>query len=219
MNRDAVPEPILPLMRALRRVSLPTAESLVLASGSPRRAELLAAAGYPFRIELPEDHAEDLPRPGEPAEAVVQRLARQKAENVAARLGHGWIVAADTLGVCAGELLGKPVDEADARRMLRLLRGQVHHVLTGICLWDVIGSRRIIEAVRTDLRMSEITDATIEDYLRSGRWRGKAGGFGYQDGNDWLHILNQGSESNVVGLPMERLAHWLERPDQWEPIR
>jgi septum formation protein len=218
MNGDASPDPVLPLMRGLRYAPLPTAESLILASGSPRRAELLAAAGYPFRIELPEDHAEDLPRPGEPAEAVVQRLAFQKAENVAARLGQGWIVAADTLGVCEGVLLGKPVDEADARRMLRLLRGQVHHVLTGICLWDFVGSRRIIEAVRTDLRMSEIADATIEDYIRSGRWRGKAGGFGYQDGNDWLHVLDGGSESNVVGLPMERLAHWLERPDQWPRI-
>lgn len=219
MNGEAFPNPALPLMRGLRHAPLPTAESLVLASGSPRRAELLAAAGYPFRIELPEDHAEDLPRPGEPAEAVVQRLAFQKAENVATRLGQGWIVAADTLGVCEGVLLGKPVDESDARRMLRLLRGQVHHVLTGICLWDVVGSRRIIEAVRTDLRMTEITDATIEDYIRSGRWRGKAGGFGYQDGNDWLHVLDEGSESNVVGLPMERLAHWLERPDQWPRIR
>jgi septum formation protein len=218
MSGEATPDPVLPLMRGLRNAPLPTDEPLVLASGSPRRAELLAAAGYPFRVETPEDHAEDLPRPGEPAEAVVQRLAFQKAGNVAERLRRGWIVAADTLGVCDGELLGKPADEADARRMLRLLSGRVHHVLTGICLWDVIGSRRVIDAVRTDLRMGELTNATIESYIRSGRWRGKAGGFGYQDGNDWLHVLEGGSESNVVGLPMERLTHWLERVDHWQPI-
>jgi septum formation protein len=102
--------------------------------------------------------------------------------------------------------------------MLRLLRGREHHVLTGICLWDVEESRRVIEAVRTDLAMDAISDAEIERYIETDRWRGKAAGFGYQDANDWLRVLPGGSESNVVGLPMERLDYWLQRTEAWPRV-
>ena len=215
-DKSSLPvNPGLPLMRGLPRVKLPGDEPMILASGSPRRAELLTAAGCRYRTELPDDDAEDPPRLGESAEQAVRRLAFQKAINVARRLRGGVLLAADTLGVCDGVLLGKPVDAEDARRMLRLLRGRVHHVLTGICLWDLERGRRVLEAVRTDLEMSPIDDTQIDAYLASGRWQGKAGGFGYQDGNDWLQIRGAGSESNVVGLPIERLAYWIDRPGHW----
>lgn len=208
----------LPLMRGLPKADDLAAMELVLASGSPRRSELMAAAGYRFRVVLPDDAAEDLPRPGEPAEEVVKRLAYQKGADVARRLASGRVIAADTIGVCDNILLGKPADADDARRMLRLLRGREHHVLTGICLWDVEESRRVIEAVRTDLAMDAISDAEIERYIETDRWRGKAAGFGYQDANDWLRVLPGGSESNVVGLPMERLAYWLQQPEAWPRV-
>lgn len=229
MTAEPTASDSLPLMRALPSLRLPTGERLILASGSPRRAELLVATGCPHRVVTPDDAAEDAPRPGESAEAVVCRLAHQKASDVARRLidsavsppgrfessADSVVLAADTLGVCEDELLGKPTDVDDARRMLRLLRGRTHFVLTGICLWDLRRGRKILEAVRTDLEMLDIDDATLEDYLRGGRWRGKAGGFGYQDGNDWLRILDGGSESNVVGLPIERIADWIARWDSW----
>ncbi len=199
-------------MNDLPRGQFPRSLPLVLASGSPRRQELMQAAGYDFRVALPDDDAEDAPRLGESAAQVVSRLAVQKAANVASRGEPSLIIAADTLGVVDQELLGKPIDRDDAARMLRLLRGREHTVVTGLCLWDVPANRFLVEAVQTALRMQPLDDRLIDAYLDSGRWQGKAGGFGYQDGNDWLDIVS-GSQSNVVGLPMERLAELLSEFD------
>jgi septum formation protein len=210
----------LPLMRSLPKGELSSPRPLILASGSPRRAELMAAAGYQFSIVLPADGAEDQPKPGEPAAAVVERLAYQKAADVAARLqdsmllGNAVVIAADTLGALDDLLLGKPVDADDARRMLRLLRGKTHRVLTGICLWDVASARIVVESVITELEMKMIDEVVVAQHIESLRWQGKAGGFGFQDGNDWLRIVS-GSESNVVGLPMERLAELLAEFDNF----
>lgn len=202
----------LPLMDDLPRGRFPRPLPLVLASGSPRRQQLMQAAGYDFRVELPDDDAEDQPRDGEtPAEAVC-RQALQKAANVARRGQPAVIIAADTLGVVGDTLLGKPADRDDAHRMLRALSGRQHQVITGICLWEVPTGRHLVEAVVTTLQMQSLDEATICGYLDSGRWQGKAAGFGYQDGNDWLAVV-QGSDSNVVGLPMERLAQLLTNFD------
>lgn len=204
----------LPLMRSLPKGELSLPRPLILASGSPRRAELMAAAGYQFSVVLPAEGAEDQPLPGEPAATVVERLAYQKAADVATRLGQAirlntaLVIAADTLGAVDDVLLGKPVDADDARRMLCLLSGRRHQVLTGVCLWDAATRRVVIESVVTELEMKVIDDAAVAEHLRSLRWQGKAGGFGFQDGNDWLRIIS-GSESNVVGLPMERLAEMI----------
>jgi len=213
----------LPLMRSLPKGELLSPRPLILASGSPRRAELMAAAGYQFSVVLPADGAEDQPKPGEPATEVVERLAYQKAADVAARLrgsmllSRAVVIAADTLGAVDDLLLGKPVDADDARRMLRLLSGRRHQVLTGVCLWDVAGGGFVVESVVTELEMKVIDDATIHQHIESLRWQGKAGGFGFQDGNDWLRIVS-GSESNVVGLPMERLAELLAGFDKFSRL-
>lgn len=204
----------LPLMRSLPKGELSSPRQLILASGSPRRAELMAAAGYQFSVVLPADGAEDQPRPGEPATTVVERLAFQKAADVATRLrdtmllSNAMVIAADTLGALDDLLLGKPADADDARRMLRLLSGRCHQVLTGVCLWDIATGRIVIESVVTELEMKAVDDVAVAQHIESLRWQGKAGGFGFQDGNDWLRIVS-GSESNVVGLPMERLAKLL----------
>ncbi len=205
------PDPLaLPLMRSLPRAAIPAGRRLVLASGSPRRAQLLAAAGYAFAVDPPSEGAEDEPAPGESADQVVRRLAYQKAADVVARFDHALVLAADTIACCDGELLGKPVDRDHAERMIRQLSGRTHCVLTGICLWDVPSGRRLVDVVRTDLEMTTLDEPTLRTHLDSMRWQGKAGAFGFQDGNDWLRIIDGGSESNVVGLPMERLAELLD---------
>lgn len=213
MNPFKTPSP-LPLMHALPHATVPDGKLLILASGSPRRAELLTAAGYDFRVELPSAGAEDDALPTESAEQVVRRLALQKAADVARRVSAALVLAADTLAVCDGQLLGKPHDREHAERMLRHLSGRTHHVLSGICLWDVPSGRRLVDVVRTDLQMTALAEPVLQQYLDSLRWQGKAGAFGYQDGNDWLQIIGGGSESNVVGLPMERLAELLARFDE-----
>lgn len=115
------------------------------------------------------------------------------------------IVACDTVAECGGEILGKPRDEADARRMLTLLSGREHHVVSGLCLWPMPGGPPRMAVDVTTLKMDALTTRQLDDYLASGQWREKAGAFGYQDQVGWIRIVD-GSESNVIGLPMELLA-------------
>jgi septum formation protein len=178
---------------------------LILASRSPRRRELLSQAGYSFDVYPPEETAEDAPRPGESPSALVARLACRKAADVARRVRSGLILACDTVAVCQGKILGKPADQDSARQMLQALSGHEHHVLSGLCLWRVGDGRHQVRVATTTLRMDPLTDPQLDEYLATGAWRGKAGAFGYQDRLGWVHVL-QGSESNVVGLPMELLS-------------
>lgn len=194
-------------MKLFNRQGQPT--ELILASGSPRRRELLAEAGYEFRVAEPHESAECGVCSGESPSEFVARLAFQKAADVASRSHPGWILGCDTVGHCLGRILGKPLDQDHARQMLQLIRGREHWVLTGLCLWDVEADRRDTRVATTRLIMEPISDAQLEDYLDSGQWQGKAGAFGYQDGHDWLRVL-EGSESNVVGLPLELLAEMIE---------
>jgi septum formation protein len=189
---------------------------LILASSSPRRRQLLEEAGYTFTVLPPRDEAEDEARPGESAEALVRRLALQKARDVAQRVPQGLVVACDTVAECQGQILGKPADRAHARQILRALRGQEHRVLSGLCLWRRPDDWHDVQVDVTRLVMQPLSDAALEAYLDSGAWVGKAGAFGYQDGLDWVRIV-EGSASNVVGLPMERLAQMLARLDDPQP--
>jgi len=183
---------------------------LVLASRSPRRRMLLEQAGFDFTLLPPDEAAEDSRREGEPTADYVARLARQKAEDVApAAPAERIVLACDTLAECMDEILGKPRDRQHAGQMLRWMRGREHQVLSGLCLLRGADRKRAVAVDRTTLRMDEVDDEQIEQYLDGGQWQGKAGAFGYQDGIDWVHIL-EGSESNVVGLPMELLMRMLE---------
>ena len=204
---------MLPLMQDLPYAELPTDEPLILASGSPRRSELLKAAGYQFTGKVASDEAESGSVPDESAADMVKRYAYRKAADVASKLDHGLIVAADTVASCAGQILGKPRDRDHAETMLRTLSGKQHDVFTGICVWSAKQAKWVTDVVRTELMMDELCSKMLGDYLNTSLWEGKAGSFGYQDGNDWIQILHQGSESNVVGLPMERFAELLENFD------
>jgi len=184
---------------------------LILASRSPRRRQLLAEAGYRFEVCPPREDIESA-EPSEsrdPAE-LVARLAYRKAEDVARRISSGLILGCDTVAECDGRILGKPQDRADARRMLETLRGRRHRVLSGLCLWKQPDGAHLIRVEATTLLMDRLTDAAVEEYLAGGAWREKAGAFGYQDRLGWVRIV-EGSESNVVGLPMELLDEMLRQ--------
>lgn len=176
-------------------------------------------AGYQFDVIVPDDSAEacGICTTGGPA-SLVTELALRKAANVAAKLADTnkadsptVLIACDTVAECNGAVLGKPRDEEHARDMLMRLAGQQQRVFSGLCLWPLAlpseSSPQTHLAV-TELRMDPIIESDLEEYLESGLWRGKAGAFGYQDRHGWLHILN-GSESNVIGLPMELLREQL----------
>ena len=139
---------------------------------------------------------------------LVARLAYQKAADVARRIDRGLVLGCDTVAECHGQILGKPADQEHARAMLETLSGREHRVLSGLCLWQVPDGQPVVRVAVTTLRMDELTPQQLDEYLAGGQWEGKAGAFGYQDGLDWVHVV-EGSESNVVGLPMELLAEML----------
>jgi septum formation protein len=120
------------------------------------------------------------------------------------------VIGCDTVAVCNGVILGKPQDIDDARRMLRLLGGNRHEALSGLCLINTATGETFVEVDRTILYMHAMTGESLEAYLATHQWEGKAGAFGWQDGIDWLEIV-EGSESNVVGLPLELLGKMIER--------
>src|SRR5271166_6398106 len=154
---------------------------MILASRSPRRRELLAEAGYHFKVVPPENDVEPEASPGEDPADYVARLAETKARDVATQIGAGLIIACDTVAECDGRILGKPETADDARRMLELLSGREHRVLTGLCLRNVTSGEAKTRVAVTTLRMDPLTAEQIAEYVRSGLWEGKAGGFGYQD--------------------------------------
>ena len=183
-------------------MSLPA--RLILASASPRRRQLLAEAGYVFEVD-PSDV--DEPEPGsdvDPA-SYAALLAWRKAATVARRRGAGLVLAADTCCAVEHSILNKPLDRGDAERMIRLQEGRDTEVLTALCLfraerWEWVG---IVDS--SVVRFRPLTDAERNAYLDSGRWQGKAGAYGVQDRDPFITVVS-GSVSNVVGLPMERLA-------------
>jgi len=181
---------------------------LILASSSPRRRQLLAAARYEFTVVPPHESAECGICSRETPPELVARLAFQKAADVAGRTDRGLVIGCDTVAECLGQILGKPANREHARQMLDLLRGREHHVYSGLCLWQRPEDTHFVEVDVTRLIMDPISDEQLDAYLATGDWEGKAGAFGYQDGLDWVHIV-EGSESNVVGLPMERLRSML----------
>ena len=185
--------------------------SLILASSSPRRQELLAQMGLSFQVYSPEvDEHQD----GSP-DQVVRALAERKARAAALVHPQDAVLAADTLVHIEGQLLGKPVDLEDAARMLRLLSGKWHEVVTGVCL-VADGSLQTAHAT-TRVLFTAMTDEEIRFYCDSGEPMDKAGAYGIQGRGAFLVAAITGSCSNVIGLPVHDLIavllrHRLVRP-------
>jgi septum formation protein len=171
---------------------------LILASSSPRRAELLRAAGIPFQI-FPVTVNESISKVEPPGEHV-RRLAREKAELAFQHHPEAVVLGADTIVIISGEIMGKPRDPTEATRMLRVLSGREHEVLTGIAL---VSRRGIaVEVARTRVWVNPLTEVEIQDYVATGEPLDKAGAYGIQGLGSRFIDRVQGSYSNVVGLPV-----------------
>jgi septum formation protein len=179
---------------------------VVLASASPRRRELLRSLCPDF-IVMPSEIEETLP-PGPPA-AAAERLALDKARAVAARVGAGVVLGADTIVVVGGEVLGKPATVEDARRMLKQLRARQHEVITGVAVVEAPSGRSETTAVVSRVRMADYGETDIEAYLASGEPFDKAGAYAIQGRGSALVAGLDGSFTNVVGLPLAETARLL----------
>jgi septum formation protein len=180
-----------------------TGTKLILASASPRRAEILRTVGWPFAalaVDIDESR-----RSGEEAPTYVERVARAKADAAALRAPGSTILGADTVVVIENEVLGKPLDDEDARRMLRLLRDRWHQVLTGVALVNgETGSSKVAHEV-TEVRFAEMSEDEINWYVATGEPQDKAGAYAIQGQGARFIKEIRGDYFNVVGLPVRLL--------------
>jgi septum formation protein len=189
---------------------------LILASGSHGRRWLMQQAGYPFEV-----------RPSnidEPTEArlgdcrhYVGELAWLKAAAVALNEPDGLVIAADTVGWLHGKVIGKPDDAEHAKRIIRGLSGTVHELWTGVCLWHRPTDWQLCWQERSLVRMKALSDAEIEAYIHTRKWEGCSGAYAIELPHDPYLTVEEGTVSNVIGLPMESLAKGLELAARFEP--
>ena len=182
---------------------------MILASESPRRRELLAAVGVPFRV-VPSG-VDEVPRPGETPSRFVRRAALDKGEAVSLLHPTTFVLSADTIVVADGRILGKPRDRAEARRMISRLAGREHRVYTAVCLLCRERGFRDLGTEVTRVRFRTLTAAEVAAYARTGEWDDKAGAYAAQGAGMLLIDRVAGSFSNVVGLPMTRVVAMLAR--------
>jgi septum formation protein len=181
----------------------------ILASASPRRRELLAAARFDFEVipsSVPEVH-----QPGESPEEYVARLSRDKAAVVAARYLDRWVIAADTTVLLGDELLEKPVDAADARRMLAAIAGKTHMVYTGVTLQNAAAGFHETRVAESEVRILPLTEREIDWYVATGEPFDKAGAYAVQGIAAMFIDSVHGSFTNVVGLPLALLYQMLRK--------
>ena len=185
------------------RAALP----VVLASSSPRRAELLRQIGLTFEVRLPAEPVDETPLPGEAPDVYVTRLAAAKARAVAEVVPGRVVLAADTTVVLDGRILGKPGDRAEAVAMLLALAGREHEVLTGVAVRSGGEARTLL--ARTRVRFRPIDRAEAEAYWATGEAADKAGGYGIQGIGAIFAETLQGSYGTVVGLPLAEIERLL----------
>ena len=183
--------------------------AIVLASTSPRRAEILRTVGWPFEafaVDVDESRAKD-----EPAPSYVERLAREKAAAAAVHRPSRLVLGADTVVVVDDEILGKPHDEEDARRMLRRLSGRWHEVLTGLALVNGQSSQSVVAREITQVRFAAMSEAEINWYVSTGEPMDKAGAYAIQGRGARLIEEIKGDYYNVVGLPVRLLYKLVQK--------
>ncbi len=187
-------------------------EPLVLASGSPRREQILRGLGFEFRI-VPSD-VDESPPENATAEEIAEQLALRKARAVAATVGRGTVIGADTIVVLGDrELLGKPADAAVARATLAKLSGTTHRVITGVALVHVAEGIEVFDSTTTRVTMRSMNEGEIAAYVESGEAFGKAGAYAIQEHGDRFVVEVDGPYDNVVGFPSAAFRALLARMD------
>lgn len=181
---------------------------LILASASLGRRELLKQAGYAFEV-MPSQVDEPTGAGVSDIRAYVQHVSWLKAAAVAKRIDSGVVLAADSVGWIDGQVIAKPEDRADARRILRLLRGRDHELWTGVVLWRRPGDVQLAWQEASRVTFAPLSDAEIETYLDTRLWEGCSGAYAVQGPDDPCVRVAAGTVSNVVGLPLESLARLL----------
>jgi septum formation protein len=184
-------------------------KKIILASASPRRRELLALTGLKFSVD-PGDYEEDMSTPLDP-HRLGRFLSLEKAKSVAARHRDALIIAADTFIVFKGGLLGKPHTGREARRMLLLLNGKRHSVITGFTILDTASGKRLSRSVETTVFFRNLTEKEIDAYVRSGEPLDKAGGYAIQGLGAVIVRKIEGDYFNVIGLPLSALTEDLKK--------
>ncbi len=185
---------------------------LVLASGSPRRSELLAQAGVAFEV-MPADIDETV-QPGESPVEMTLRLAREKARAVAGRIGSSagrHVLGADTTVVLGEDIIGKPDDPEDAVRLLMRLAGRTHRVVTAVAIVDADTGVVVDCAVESRVTMHSASEDALRDYVATGEPLDKAGAYAIQGQGAWLVSDFDGSRTNIIGLPVEETLLLLEK--------
>ena len=184
---------------------------IILASASPRRRELLAEAGYRFEVVVPDVDESAFAAEGLSAEAYTKLLALAKASSVAEGFGEHLVIGADTVADFAGEIIGKPADAEQARRITAKLFGAPHRVVTGVAVLRFCDGTEFVESDSTTVYPKKLTTEQIAWHIKGGAWRDKAGAYAIKEsGDDFVERID-GSLSNVMGLPMELLARMLKQ--------
>jgi septum formation protein len=183
---------------------------LILASGSRDRRKLLAEAGYTFDV-MPANIDEPVAARYGSCQQYVQEVAWLKAAAVAPKIDSGVVLSADTVGWDHGEVIGKPTDADDARRIIRQLGGTIHELWTGVCLWKRPEDWQICWQEVSLVTVRKFTDQELEAYIATNRWVGCSGAYSIEESDDPYTRVVRGSVSNVIGLPMESLEMMLER--------
>jgi septum formation protein len=190
-----------------------TNPDIVLASGSPRRKELLSTLGLPFRTEVSD--ADESIAERMPPSAFVETLARRKASAIAAKYQgtqrETLIIGADTIVVLDGQILGKPTSEAHAKDMLTMLQGRTHEVYTGLCVLRILDRREIVGHSRTEVTMRPLSREEITRYVNSGEPLDKAGAYAIQGLGSTIVTRISGDYFTVVGLPLYLLADFFQQ--------
>jgi septum formation protein len=182
---------------------------LILASGSPARRELLTHAGFTFEVkpaQIEEPTGEGFTDP----RTYVHTVAWLKAAAVAPHIDTGLVLAADTVGWLADKVIGKPADEADARRILGLLGGREHELWTGVTLWQRPEDLQYCWQEKSRVFFKKLGPAEMDNYLATRTWQGCSGAYAIQEKDDPFVRLLEGSITNVIGLPMESLQRVLK---------
>lgn len=181
---------------------------LTLASGSRGRRYLMEKFGYAFEVK-PSNVDEPTDAVNGDIRGYVQHVAWIKAAAVGPTIADGIVISGDSVAWLDGKVVGKPEDEADARRILKSLSGRVHELWTGVCLWRCADAMQYQWQELSRVRMRELPDAEIEAYLKTKKWVGCSGAYSIEEQDDPYLTVETGTLSNVIGLPMESLGRAL----------